>query len=377
MEKSTLIFVFAVSLFLLLGVLIAILTYYWRKYRAIKEGKSEVTFCFGWIKLVLWRPNEGIVILRNKEVSFVSQKGNGGARLIYPIWGDEVFERVPMSIQYLTWEDDNVLTRESIQVYMKVAVWWRISTIRSYVFEIGRLISEEDEHLLRKPNECAETWLKSMTEGTLRRLVAQSSIGQIISSTPASYLHIDHNGHNGNNGHIGHSVHIHPDNSNEGYPQLVNDRSIAYTVAENLGEKLKSELNQKIFAYGIQINRTEIQEIRFSSQIQEAINQVWLAALKPAKSEFEATAMRNRLKAAADVLGVDAMAMERILKAFRGVNFMMTPYFMQDLFYMIEREKENYRPKSVPGKEPQSLDEGGSTFNGTHTREWDKERHRR
>ncbi len=364
MEKSTLIFVLSMSVILLLGVLIAYLTYCWRKYRAIKEGKSEVSFCFGWIKLVLWRPNEGIVILRDKKIFFISQKGNGGSKVIYPFFGDEVFERVPMSIQYLTWEDDNVLTRESIQVYMKVAVWWRVSSIRAYVFEIGRLISEGDEHLLRKPIECAETWLKSMTEGTLRRLVAQSSIGQIISSTPASYLHMEH-GFNGNNGSNGSGHH------------LIHDRSMDLTAAENLGVQLQNELDNKFASYGVQINRTEIQEIRFSPKIQDAINEVWLAALKPAKSEFEATATRNRLRGAADVLGVDAMAMERILKAFRGVNFMMTPYFIRDLFSLIEQEKTNYRPKNISGRDPQFIDGNGSTPHGTHTVGRDKEPHKR
>jgi hypothetical protein len=255
---------------------------------------------------------------------------------------------------------------------MKVAVWWRISSIRAYVFEIGRLISEDDEHSLRKPNECAETWLKSMTEGTLRRLVAQSSIGQIISSTPASYLHIEH-GNNGHNGHNGHNGYHH---SEENRHQLMQGRDVDFEIAENLGEKLKTELNQKIFSYGIQINRTEIQEIRFSTEIQNAINEVWLAALKPAKSEFEATAIRNRLRGAADVLGVDAMAMERILKAFRGVNFMMTPYFIRDLFSLIEQEKTHFAPKKVQGRNPQFIEGNGTKNHGTHTMGRDKEPHK-
>ncbi|MBN2092792.1 hypothetical protein JW964_24440 [candidate division KSB1 bacterium] len=359
MEKSTLIYVILTIFLFLLGVLICCFP----KYRAIKEGKSEVSYFSGLMKLILWGPSEGIVILRNKKIRFISQKGNGGSKFIYPIWGDEVFERVPMSIQYLTWEDDNVLTRESIQVYMKVAVWWRISSIRAYVFEIGRLISEGEEHLLRKPIECAETWLKSMTEGTLRRLVAQSSIGQIISSTPASYLHVENgNGQNGTN-----EIDFH----------LIHDRHRDLTIAENLGAKLQNDLNNKITAYGIQINRIEIQEIRFSPIIQDAINEVWLAALKPAKSEYETKAICNRLKGAAEVLGVDAIAMERILKALRGMNFMMTPYFISDLFSMITREKTKYRPKNISGRDPQFIDGNGSTPHETHTIGRDKEPHKR
>src|SRR5258708_13843058 len=111
-----------VGSFLLVVGLVLFLPLLFAKYHAVKFGKSEVNLFNGWVKLILWLPKEGIVVLRNKRVMFVDEKGEGGTRYIYPVRGDELRERVPLGVQMLTWEDDRILTRESLQIHMKVVV---------------------------------------------------------------------------------------------------------------------------------------------------------------------------------------------------------------------------------------------------------------
>src|SRR5204863_1104096 len=93
------------------------------RYFAIRDHQNDVVMFGGAVRLLLWEPNEGLVILKYKKVSDIIQGGSGGTRFIYPIKGEELRARIPTTFRMLTWEDPAILTRESIQVRMKVAVW--------------------------------------------------------------------------------------------------------------------------------------------------------------------------------------------------------------------------------------------------------------
>ena len=57
------------------------------KVTAIRRGDREVDLFFGWMKLVLWEANEGLLFLRNKQIGEViyGPEQGGGMRFIYPI----------------------------------------------------------------------------------------------------------------------------------------------------------------------------------------------------------------------------------------------------------------------------------------------------
>jgi len=289
------------------------LPFFFARYTAVRYRKSELDLFGGWVKLILWQPNEGVIVLRNKRVHFSDMSGRGGIKNIFPIKGDELRARVPLSIRFLTWENDNVLTRESLQVHMKVVVWWRVSDIAKYIFDIDRSIHEGEEHVDIGIVESSEAWLKAITESTIRVLVSRASIAQLISAAATKYLQVDH-----------HSDDV----------KLSDNESVS-AIAETVANKLHEELDRKVSGYGISINRVEIQEIRPSLEVQEAINKVWIAFLKPVQTEQEARARQIELEAEAKVLGTDGVTLNEILKNFRNTDFYFIPPFLQSLFGMV------------------------------------------
>jgi len=284
------------------------------RFRAIRDRQRELTLFGGFVKLVLWEPNEGVVLLRNKQLSEIIETGQGGTKFIFPIRGDEVRARFPLTLRMVTWEDQNILTRESIQVRMKVAAWWRATSLKNFVFTIDSGIHTEKIHQDVGLLEAAEQWLKTITESTLRTLVSHSSIALLVSSRATGYLHVA-------------SATMHQDGE-------VSARSQSET-ATGISIALQADLNSKLSDYGIAIQRVEIQEITFSKEIQAAIDRVWKAALLPAQTEQEARARQIALEAEVKVLGADAVALAEIMKNFQGGTFFGMPAALDSMMAKI------------------------------------------
>ncbi len=327
---------------LLLIAIVVTINLFLARYRAIKAGRTEVDLVWGWVKLILWQPNEGVMVLRNKKIHFIDEEGTGGTKFIFPIKGDELEARVPLTIRLVSWEDDRVLTKESLQVRVKVAVWWRISSMKEYVFDIdrsvhvegpedaGRLLPDNPEHSHRTVGlvESSEAWLKAITESSMRILASRSGAAELVSSKPMEYLSRVVDG---------------------GGTRQVTTTVTESTVPAGIALELKEELSNKVSGYGIGINRVEIQEIRLAPEVQEAIDKVRLAFLKPVQSEQEARARQIELEATASVLGTSAVALTEIFKQLGGTNMYMVPPFFQNLFGIVDQkakdlEKEPVRP---------------------------------
>jgi len=257
----------------------------------------------GAVRLILWEPNEGLVLLKYKRISEIVPGGSGGTKFIYPIRGEELRARVPVTFRMLTWEDPAILTRESIQVRMKVAVWWKVGDLPKYVFSIDPSLHVDGAHQNVGLLEAAEVWLKTLTESTLRTLASHSSVALLVSTKATSYLHVQ------------------PDDRGD-------PATFAVESPDSLGADLSRELQIKSAEYGLAIQRVEIQEIGLSKEIQEAINKVWKASLLPAQTEQEVRARQIELEGAARVLGLDTVRMNEVLKNFQGSNFLTFPAFL-------------------------------------------------
>jgi regulator of protease activity HflC (stomatin/prohibitin superfamily) len=284
------------------------------RYEAIRDRKKELVLFNGMMKLIVWEPNEALVILRYKHISEIISSGSGGMKFIYPIKGEELRARVPMTLRLITWEDQNILTRESIRVRMKIAVWWKVADVRTYVFNIDSGMHIDDSHREIGILEAAEAWLKTMTESTLRTLVSQMSIALLVSSRATSYLHVE-------------SKH---DDTRSPLAQPAEGGS-----PEFIAERLREELAAKLANYGVNVQRVEVQEMSLSPEIQESIDRVWRASLLPAQSEQEARARQIELQATASVLGVDAVALREVMKSMQGASFLGVPAFLETLFARI------------------------------------------
>ncbi|HEX5152562.1 MAG TPA: SPFH domain-containing protein [Parafilimonas sp.] len=329
------------ALILLIGLRMFI-PFLFAKYNAVNQQQTEIDLLWGWVKLVLWQPNEGVVILRNKNVLFTDEQGKGGIKYIFPIRGEELRAKVLLTTRLLTWEDDKILTRESLQIHMRVAVWWNVSDILKYVFDIDRPAQFNETRSEINLLKSSEAWLKTLTEGTIRVLASKASATQLITTATTGYLNVHHNG-DGNQ---------------------VDTAASVQSISETIALQLREELNRKLKSYGIGVNRVEIQAIRLSAEVQQAIDNVWLAHLKPVQTEQEARARKIELEALASVLGTDAVALNELLKNFEGSNFsfFQPPAFLQTMFGMINTKTQKMQnPNSSPslpgGKEKNMIED--------------------
>jgi regulator of protease activity HflC (stomatin/prohibitin superfamily) len=320
---------------LVLLALLVVLHFRFARYRAIRDHKKEVSFFGGYVRLLLWEPSEGLVILRDKKISAVIPDGDvdlskqGGVRYVSAFRGEELRARLPLTLRMVTWEDENILTRESIRARMKVALWWRIKNLSQYVFTINSGVHVDGEHKDVGLLEAAELWLQTMTESTMRTLASQASIAVLISSKATAYLRVATRDD------------IDVDTDKVKLPETGSPEAIAINLCRDVAAKVKD--------YGIELQRVEIQEVSLSKEIQEAIDKVWRASLLPAQSEQEAKARQIQLQAVANVIGVDATAMTEILKNLNGTSFYGIPPFLEAMFQRLTPQSPVQRP-ALPDK---------------------------
>src|SRR5436305_1122108 len=94
--------VFIVLILLVIAVAgVCFLRVFLAKSNAIRYHRNEVNLFGGMVKLVLWEANEGLVFLKNKQISqlIYGPEDGGGTAYIYPVLGDEVRVRVPLTLK--------------------------------------------------------------------------------------------------------------------------------------------------------------------------------------------------------------------------------------------------------------------------------------
>jgi len=288
------------------------------KQRAI--AGQPVSLLFGLARLVTWEQNEGVIFMRDKRISekVHGPRDGGGLRIIYPVMGEELRVRAPFTIQLTEFKDKRVSTRESVQLTIKVAIRWSIEDLEKCFFRIDKEIHSLKDtdrpadgygtSLGNTKNAClriAEIWVQKDVESCLRRLISETSTLLIISEKASSALP-NEMGHY----HDVESKGIMP--TNLATPNLI-------------AEQLQEQLAERVETYGLVIERIEVQEVQLPPAIQKAVDDIWIAATMPKKSQFEAEAMKNRMEVAKDVLGKESAAMMEIMQRMPTGGFMGNP----------------------------------------------------
>ncbi len=72
---------------ILFGLPVIVGAYVWSRislarYQAIRDHKRDVVMFAGMVRLIVWEPNEGLVLLRYKRIADVIQGAGGGMRFI-------------------------------------------------------------------------------------------------------------------------------------------------------------------------------------------------------------------------------------------------------------------------------------------------------
>jgi hypothetical protein len=318
-------------LFICGGLAAAFIRYALAKAEAIRLGKREVDLFFGLVKLVLWEQNEGLLFLKDKSVKGIvyGPDDGGGTKLIFPFLGDELKLHLPLTLQMCRFEDHDVVTCESIRLFMKLAIWWRVKD-KEGINAFYRLINKEihvgtsesvPEAIYaatdlgkgikgsrRAELVVAEKWIQTLAESCLRKLVSHTSTAFIVSRQAVGYLHVAQ--------HAPAPVVWGPSDLN-----TAEEKTIPSVLADEIG----SMLNKQIEEYGLHAQRVEIQEVQLPKDIQESIDRVWKASLLPAQSKQEAEArfiqVSRELEAVKSVIGEDATRLNELLKNFRGSTF--------------------------------------------------------
>jgi regulator of protease activity HflC (stomatin/prohibitin superfamily) len=315
------------------------------KSAAIRDRKDEVNIFGGMMKLVLWEANQGLVFLKNKRVHSLiyGPRDGGGTRFIFPVLGEEVRVRVPLTLKLTSFEDCQVLTRESVQLYMKVALWWRVADLEKYYYSIDKQVHVmTTEHLAEvealdpkqanpptAQRDAAEQWLLALAESCIRKLVSQATTALVVSKTATSYMHVEDKHR---------QPRVGPDSSIQALPAPGHSAPALQEAGDVaspgvLADEIKQMLSPKVQEYGLEINRVEIQEVHLPDKIQGALDEVFKATLKPAQTAQEAQAEQIRLQSAASVLGVETVALQEVMKSFRGSQFIGgMPKFIEALF---------------------------------------------
>jgi regulator of protease activity HflC (stomatin/prohibitin superfamily) len=324
------------------------------KHRAISGRR--VTLFFGLARLVTWEQNEGLIFLRDKRIAeqIYGPNSGGGLRIIYPFLGEELRGRVPLTLQLTWFRDERVLTRESVQLTIRIALWWQVCDLEKYFYKIdsevhaildtgipGEGIATSSRPTPRGRLGIAEIWLLTLAESCLRTLLSGTSTFLIVSKHVASRLHVEEN--------------------HWPRPRSLSDRSgsddLMPATPDLIAEKVKSELQPRVTDYGLWVDRVEVQELQLPPNIQEAVDSVWIASTLPAKSEYEAQAQRNRLAALCDLLGPQAAAMSEIVKALPDGAFVGNPLApLQTVLASLGSMASGYAPPAagvlLPGLAP-------------------------
>ncbi len=333
-----------VGLFLFLVATCAVVQQIWKLLRArqLVLEQKEVSLLWGFVHLIAWDPIQGVLVLKNKSVSFSDddlQDGQGGVRFIYPVLGEELALRVPLEVQTLRFSDKDILTREYLSVSVRGTMKWRIVDIRKFYLLVSReLRSTSDTRgavtLTQRPDDpragnatslldSAAEWLRIIAEEQTRTVVSRAQSGLLIADRLSQELP-----------DMKSSSDLHSLSNDIAVPVAQRRSSTEWGGAtEGLASAIHDTIAQRLEGYGIAVDDVSLQEIR----LPEEIVQECIAAAKsyyiPMRAEREAAVRYSNkqaeLRAEVELLGKEAVSTREVVGA--APAFTLTDFLSQYL----------------------------------------------
>ncbi len=315
---------FSAAMVILLLIVGCFISFTSAKARAIQQrwrDWRDVKIFFGLARLVLWEANEGLLLLKNKRVCDViyGQSRGGGTAIIYPVLGEEVRVKIPLTFRPCEFSDFRVLSGDGIHLQIRLTFWWRILDERgleTFYLVVDREIHKATDtdaeqvltpeaprldglsqrvarHELGSEHHAAEIWIRKIVESCTRNLVSRTTANRALAQLTGTR----------------------PDSSCPLYPEAPD------LLSADLHKMVQSEIER----YGFYVDRVAIQDVQLPSDLQNEIHQLYQAKFIPARSQLEAEKRYNEIKrsleASRDVIGVDATAIKEILESVRN-NFL-------------------------------------------------------
>ena len=297
--------------------------------RAKREAltRKEVPILWGLGRLVAWDPVEGVLFLRNKQLSFVDdslQDCQGGLRCIYPVLGDELALRVPLETQTLEFADNEVLTQEYLSVTIRGSMRWQITDLRAFYLNVsrelrstGELSDSRQQATLRaapsgapaleqttgtKLMTAAIEWLRLLAEERTRTVVSRVSSGLLIAERMSDSL--------------GSTTDPHGALRLSSIPAAVDGTQEPWKSAtDTLAHKIAETVADGIANSGVAITRVSLQEIRLPAGIVQACIEAAQAAYLPLLAQRQAATKRADLATEVDLLGKEAVGAREVVGA--------------------------------------------------------------
>ncbi len=318
---------------------VGVLYVFWVKSQAFGEHMHEVPLFFKLVRLVLWEPTYGVVLLKNKQITYVDNniEDGGGAKFIFPFLGHEVGLMVPLTVLPVQFKDTNVYTRDSIPLSMKMTIWWKIRDLRRFYLSISQEVHTLTDHgrhtvatnnadgfhdpLVSEPDrrrlEAAERWITASAEEETRAYTCGISTSLLVAEQIAASLPMPSAGQitaeqaDGSHGQLAVPAHG---------GALEASLGIYQTATGALSDRLQSKLNSVLGTKGLEIDRIAVQEVGLPPEIRKkAIDAAaaWYGVIEARRKGVGAAAKVDEL---AKVIGQDAAATAEILKHYQGIN---------------------------------------------------------
>lgn len=304
---------FATILILILAIAVGVMGFNVMSAKSRAVAKREVAIWGGLCKIVSWNPTEGVLFLKNKMNDGFDDNPDdgGGVRAIFPIFGEELVCRVPLEVQTLNFEDNEVLTKEFLPLKIKGTIYWTIHSLPKFYKSVSKevhTIDNRGHHNKIKTYEneqmnTADTWLRSMAEEKTRSVVSGIGTGLLMADRLAQ--------------DIPSLIPI-----NKKLPSTEIESSDGYRSAtESLAVALTDAVGADVSDYGITVKRIALQEVNLPPEIYAAAVEASQSSYGLLKARAEAIAKQMSLRAETDVLGADVVGMREIAANIPALAF--------------------------------------------------------
>ncbi len=318
---------------------------------AFSGRKREVSLFFDLIKLILWDPTEGMLLLKNKKITFVDDcvDDGGGARFIFPLFGEEVGIRVPLTILPAEIENKQVYTRDSIPLDLRMTIWWKVRDLRLFYLSISKEVHELGERGFRAENdgpligfanlgldfgtrrqlECAESWIRISAEEETRGFTAEISTSLLVADKIMAMLPLQMMNPpqkiESAEPPVSPEEYMLEQKANfpvamESLQNYEGALGVYQTATTALAERMLPKLNAHLMPKGLTIDRIALQEVQLPPAIQQkAIDaaKAWYGYIEARRLGMSEAAKVEEL---AKVIGAEPIGVAEALKSYQGTN---------------------------------------------------------
>jgi regulator of protease activity HflC (stomatin/prohibitin superfamily) len=287
-------------------------------------ASKNVPLLWNAVRLIAWDPVEGVLILKNKTVSFCDdnlEDAAGGVRLLYSILGEEVALRAPLEVQTLAFRDENVLTREYLSVTIRGTMKWRIADLKKFYLLVSRELrstTNHDDHESISPSARAATtgdadadpairqllraaisWMQVLVEEETRSVVSKARSGLLIADKLSQEL-------------FPHSF-----DRSHGEASAASGEAVPDTggAADGLAGAIHDTIARRLEPYGIAVEDVSLQEIRLPEEVMQECVEACKSYYLPTIAKRKAAFVKENLAAQAEVIGPEAVATREVVSA--------------------------------------------------------------